>query len=56
MRFRYRSTTKLLALIPGLVGYGVVSAQEVLPPAEAFPYTIEASADQIILNFAVEDG
>ncbi len=56
MRFRYSLTTKLLVLIPGFVGCAVAAAQEVLPPAEAFPYTIEASADQLVLKFAVEDG
>ena len=35
---------------------GTANAQEVLPPQEAFPYTVEASAEEITLRFAVLDG
>jgi thiol:disulfide interchange protein DsbD len=31
-------------------------AQDVLPPQEAFPYTVEADTDRLLLNFAVLDG
>ena len=56
MRFRYSLASTLLVLIPGLVGSAAAVAQEVLPPEQAFPYTIEASSDQLLLNFDVQDG
>jgi len=34
----------------------IAQDEDVLPPEQAFPYTIEASGDQIVLNFAVQDG
>ena len=56
MRFRYSLASTLSVLIPGLVGYAAAVAQVVLPPEEAFPYTIKASSDQLSLNFDVQDG
>ncbi len=56
MRYWYNITAKLLVLIPSLAGFAVAEAQEVLPPEEAFPYTIEASSDQLLLKFDVQDG
>jgi thiol:disulfide interchange protein DsbD len=51
----------MLALIVALAGSAagrVAHAQnsQVLPPQQAFPYTVEASADRLLLSFAVLDG
>jgi thiol:disulfide interchange protein DsbD len=35
---------------------GSVQAQDVLRPEAAFPYSVEAEADRLLLNFAVLDG
>jgi len=56
-----RKRSKLLALLAALAGsagLGVAHAQdpEVVPPQEAFPYSIEATADRLLLRFAVLDG
>lgn len=56
MRYWYSLAAKLLVLIPSLAGYALAESQEVLPPEEAFPYTIEASSDQLLLKFEVQDG
>ena len=51
------SVAKPLAILfAGLLGCSAAIAQDVLPPQQAFPYTIEASGDEITLSFAVEDG
>jgi thiol:disulfide interchange protein DsbD len=56
-----RKHMRLLALLAALAqgaGLGLARAQdpEVLPPQEAFPYSIEATADRLLLQFAVLDG
>jgi thioredoxin:protein disulfide reductase len=56
-----RKHLRLLALLAGLAGsaaLGVAHAQEpeVVPPQEAFPYSIEATADRLLVRFAVLDG
>ena len=56
MHYWYGLAAKLLLLIPSLAGFAVAEAQDVLPPEEAFPYTIEASSDQLLLKFDVQDG
>ncbi len=56
MHYWYSLAAKLLLLIPSLAGFAVAEAQDVLPPEEAFPYTIEASSDQLLLKFEVQDG
>ncbi len=56
MHYWYSLAAKLLLLIPSLAGFTVAEAQDVLPPEEAFPYTIEASSDQLLLKFEVQDG
>ena len=56
MRFWSSLATKLIILPIGFAAGTVATAQEVLPPEQAFPYTIEASADEFILNFEVQDG
>lgn len=56
MHYWYSLAAKLLLLIPSLAGFAVAAAQDVLPPEEAFPYTIEASSDQLLLKFEVQDG
>jgi thiol:disulfide interchange protein DsbD len=56
MRFWSSLATKLIILPIGFAAGTVATAQEVLPPEQAFPYTIEASADDIILTFEVQDG
>ena len=56
MRFWSSLATKLIILSIGFVTGTVATAQDVLPPEQAFPYTIEASADEFILNFEVQDG
>ncbi len=56
MHYWYGLAAKLLLLIPSLAGFAVAEAQDVLPPEEAFPYTIEASSDQLLLKFEVQDG
>lgn len=56
MHYWYSLVAKLLLLIPSLAGFAVTEAQEVLPPEEAFPYSIEASADELLLKFDVQDG
>lgn len=47
---------KLLLSVVWLVTCTVVIAQEVLPPEQAFPYSIEASNDNLVVNFKVQDG
>src|SRR5690606_3010211 len=46
------------ALVALLAGAGPALAQirEVLPPQRAFPYTVEATAEHLVLEFAVLDG
>ena len=56
MHYWYSLAAKLLLLIPSLAGFAVAEAQDVLPPEQAFPYTIEASSDQLLLKFEVQDG
>ena len=47
---------KLMLLVAWLVTCAAVIAQEVLPPEQAFPYSIEASNDNLLVNFKVQDG
>ena len=56
MRYWSSLATRLIILPIGFVSGTVATAQNVLPPEQAFPYTIEASADEIILTFEVQDG
>ncbi len=57
---RIKPGAAVASVIPSLAGIllaiGPVAAQEVLPPQEAFPYTLEATADEITLAFQVPDG
>ncbi len=56
MRYSCSVTTKLLVLIPSLAGYGIAVAQDVLPPEQAFPYTINVAANELVLEFEIQDG
>jgi thiol:disulfide interchange protein DsbD len=56
MHYSYSSAQKLTLFVVGFVACTVAIAQEVLPPEQAFPYTIDASDDELILNFKVQDG
>jgi thiol:disulfide interchange protein DsbD len=49
---------RILLIGAGLTACIVAIAQDqdVLPPEEAFPYTIEASGDELVLSFDVQDG
>ncbi|HEY5623377.1 MAG TPA: protein-disulfide reductase DsbD, partial [Gammaproteobacteria bacterium] len=50
-------TTRLWLAALGLAGGGAAVAQnDVLPPQEAFPYSIEAFGEEIVLNFEIQDG
>lgn len=53
-----RKRLPLLALAAALpiVVAGSARAQDVLPPEEAYPYSLEAGADRLYLDFAVLDG
>ena len=57
MNYKHRLAATLSLLVSGLVGLNAAVAQDdVLPPEQAFPYTLEASAEEITLEFQVPDG
>ena len=57
MDYKHRLAATLALLVSGLVGLNAAVAQDdVLPPEQAFPYTLEASAEEITLEFQVPDG
>ncbi len=56
MRFWFSVATKLSAPILILSGFGLASAQDVLPPEEAFPYSIDATTDELVMEFEIQEG
>ena len=48
------TTAAILVLLPLIVS--PTSAQDVLHPARAFPYTVEAEANRLLLRFDIVDG
>ena len=55
MNCRLSLIAALVAIVPSLAG-SIAAAQDVLRPEAAFPYTLEASEDQITLAFQVPEG
>jgi len=56
LHYSHSSAQKLTFFVVGLVACTVTIGQEVLPPEQAFPYTIDASDDELVLNFKVQGG
>lgn len=56
MRCSKHLAAGLWLVVACLAGSQLASAQDVLPPQEAFPYSIEANGEEIVLDFEIEDG
>ena len=50
------SVVKVLLAVAAAAPLGGARSQDVLPPEQAYPYSIEASSDQVLVRFAVLDG
>ena len=55
INYRLSLVAALAVIVPSLAG-SITAAQEVLRPEAAFPYSLEASEDQITLAFQVQEG
>ena len=56
MRFSKHLASGLWLAVACVAGGQLALAQDVLPPEEAFPYSIEAYGEEIVLDFEIEDG
>jgi len=56
VRFSKHLASGLWLAVACVAGGQLALAQDVLPPEEAFPYSIEAYGEEIVLDFEIEDG